>query len=113
MILRMVHKGVLVCTQIHTDYTLFLQHLHIDTLTIISFSSIYGQEMGVVLCLVELSNTILSHIGLTSNTSDKPILFLSTESSPCPKITLLSLGTQQRRMVSRGVDSSLWHLHYA
>lgn len=113
MILRMVHKGVLVCTQIHTDYPLFLQHLHIDTLTIISFSSIYGQEMGVVLCLVELSNTILSHIGLTSNTSDKPILFLSTESSPCPKITLLSLGTQQRRMVNRGVDSSLWHLHYA
>lgn len=30
MILRMVHKGVLVCTQIHTDYPLFLQHLHID-----------------------------------------------------------------------------------
>lgn len=88
-------------------------HAHRHTLTTGSFSSIYGQEMGVVLCLVELSNTILSHIGLTSNTSDKPILFLSTESSPCPKITLLSLGTQQRRMVSRGVDSSLWHLQYA
>lgn len=69
--------------------------------------------MGVVLCLVELSNTILSHIGLTSNTSDKPIQFLSTESSPCPKITLLSLGTRQRRMVRRAVDSSLWHLQYA
>ncbi|CAF92938.1 unnamed protein product, partial [Tetraodon nigroviridis] len=50
---------------------------------------------------------------LTSNTSDKPILFPSTASSPCPKITLLSLGSQQRRMVSRGVDSSLWHLQYA
>lgn len=105
---------VCLCAHRYTQIILFfLQHLHIDTLTIISFSSIYGQEMGVVLCLVELSNTILSHIGLTSNTSDKPILFLSTESSPCPKITLLSLGTQQRRMVSRGVDSSLWHLHYA
>lgn len=31
MILRMVHKGVLVCTQIHTDYPLFfatLAHRH-------------------------------------------------------------------------------------
>lgn len=65
-----------------------------------SFSSIYGQEMGIVLCLVELSNTILSHISLTSNTSDKPILFLSTESSPCPKITLLSLETQRSWAVS-------------
>lgn len=107
MILRIVQMVVLVyihrqsffntCTQTHTD----------------SFFSIYGLEMEVVLCLVELSSTILSHIGLTSNTSDKPILFLSTESSPCPKITLLSLGTKQRRMVSRGVDSSLWHLQYA
>lgn len=114
MILIMVHMGVLLCTQIHihTD-TISQTHAHRHTLTTGSFSSIYGQEMGVVLCVVELSNTILSHIGLTSNTSDKPILFLSTESSPCPKITLLSLGTQQRRMVSRGVDSSLWHLQYA
>lgn len=114
MILRMAHMGVLVCTQIHIHtHTLSPTHAHRHTLTTGSFFSIYGQEMRVVLCLVELSNTILSHIGLTSNTSDKPILFLSTESSPCPKITLLSLGTQQRRMVSRGVDSSLWHLQYA
>lgn len=114
MILRVMCKGVFMCTQtrIHTD-THSQTHAPRHTLTSGSFSSIYGQEMGVVLCLVELSNTILSHIGLTSNTSDKPILFLSTESSPCPKITLLSLGTQQRRMVSRGVDSSLWHLPYA
>lgn len=55
----------------------------------------------VELRLLELSSTILSHIGLTSNTSDKPILSLPTESSPCPKITLLSPGSQQRRMVSR------------
>lgn len=89
------------------------KHACRHTLTTGSFSSIYGQEIGVVRCLVELSNTILSHIGLTSNTSDKPILSLPTESSPCPKITLLSLGSQQRRMVSRGVDSSLWHLQYA
>lgn len=115
MILRMAHMGVLVCAQIHTrtDSLSQTHAQHRHTLTTGSFFSIYGQEMGVVLCLVELSNTILSHIGLTSNTSDKPILFLSTESSPCPKITLLSLGTQQRRMVSRGVDSSLWHLQYA
>lgn len=114
MILRIMCKGVFMGTQtrIHTD-TYCQTHALRHTLTTGSFSSIYGQEMGVVLCLVELSNTILSHIGLTSNTSDKPILFLSTESSPCPKITLLSLGTQQRRMVSRGVDSSLWHLPYA
>lgn len=113
-ILRIMCKGVFMCTQthIHTD-THSQTHALRHTLTTGSFSSIYGQEMGVVLCLVELSNTILSHIDLTSNTSDKPILFLSTESSPCPKITLLSLGTQQRRMVSRGVDSSLWHLPYA
>lgn len=110
MILRVMHMGVLVCAQIHKQ-RLFLENMHADTHG--SFSSIYGQEMGVVRCLVELSNTILSHIGLTSNTSDKPILSLPTESSPCPKITLLSLGSQQRRMVSRGVDSSLWHLQYA
>lgn len=100
-------------TYTYTQRAFSQTHAHRHTLSTGSFSSIYGQEMGVVLCLVELSNTILSHIGLTSNTSDKPILFLSTESSPCPKITLLSLGTQQRRMVSRGVDSSLWHLQYA
>lgn len=107
MILRIVQMAVLV---LHTDPVSSIERTqtHID-----SFFSIYGLEMEVVLCLVELSSTILSHIGLTSNTSDKPILFLSTESSPCPKITLLSLGTQQRRMVSRGVDSSLWHLQYA
>lgn len=99
-------------THTHTSYSLSM-HACRHTLSTGSVSSIYGLEMGVVLCLVELSSTILSHIGLTSNTSDKPILFLSTESSPCPKITLLSLGTQQRRMVSRGVDSSLWHLQYA
>lgn len=86
------------------------RHSHMTTA---SFSSISCLEMGVMLCLSERSSTILSHIGLTSNTSDKPILFPSTESSPCPKITLLSLGSQQRRMVSRGVDSSLWHLQYA
>lgn len=109
----MVRMGVLVHTQIY-KYTGRLSPTHADTrLATGSFSAIYGLEMGVVLCLVELSSTILSHIGLTSNTSDKPILFLSTESSPCPKITLLSLGTQQRWMVSRGVDSSLWHLQYA
>lgn len=107
MILRMLHMGVFVCV------CSWRYSLPCNTHTTASFSSIYGQEMGVVLCLVELSNTILSHIGLTSNTSDKPILFLSTESSPCPKITLLSLGTQQRRMVSSGVDSSLWHLQCA
>lgn len=107
MILRIVQMAVLV---LHTESLSSIEctQTHID-----SFFSIYGLEMEVVLCLVELSSTILSHIGLTSNTSDKPILFLSTESSPCPKITLLSLGTQQRRMVSRGVDSSLWHLQYA
>ena len=86
------------------------RHSH---MTSSSFSSISCLEMGVMLCLSELSSTILSHIGLTSNTSDKPILFPSTESSPCPKITLLSLGSQQRRMVSRGVDSSLWHPQHA
>lgn len=103
-------NGAYGCACVHRyTQTRFLKH----TNTTGSFPSIYGLEMGVVLCLVELSNTILSHIGLTSNTSDKPILFLSTESSPCPKITLLSLGTQQRRMVSRNVDSSLWHLQYA
>lgn len=86
-------------------------HKHTYTHFTSSFSSIYGLEMEIV--LVELSNTILSRISLTSNTNDKPILCLSTESSPCPKITLLSLETQQRRVVSSGVDFSLWHLQYA
>lgn len=41
MILRMVHKGVLVCTQIHTDYPLFLQHLHTDTHSLSSLSLLF------------------------------------------------------------------------
>lgn len=111
---RMVQTCVLFFAHKHTDTFFFSIHAGRHTLTATSsFSSIYGLEMGVELCLVELSSTILSHIGLTSNTSDKPILFLPTESSPCPKITLLSLGSQQRRMVSRvlipafGIDSML------
>lgn len=112
---RMVQMCAFFFAHKHTD-TLFFFSIHAGRHTLMatgSFSSIYGLEMGVELCLVELSSTILSHIGLTSNTSDKPILFLPTESSPCPKITLLSLGSQQRRMVSRvlipafGINSML------
>lgn len=91
----------------------FFLNTQTHSLATVSYPAIYGLEMEEVLCLVELSNTILSHIGLTSNASDKPIRFLSTESSPCPKITLLSVGSQKRRMVSRAVDSSLWHRQYA
>lgn len=120
MMHRKVDMSVCICTQrcrSHTHkYTQsdFLRQTHTHRLIFyIFFSSIYGKEMAEVLCLVELSNIILSHIGLTSNTCDKPILLPSTESSPCPKITLLSLGTLQRGMLSRGVDSHHWHLQYA
>lgn len=112
----LLYMSNLIYTRVYeqaSTYIVRIKYVQAHSRTTIFFSSIYCLEMGVMLCLFELSSTIPSHIGLTSNTSDKPIVFLSTESSPCPKITLLSLGSQQSRMVSRGVDSSLWHLQYA
>lgn len=114
MILRMAHTGVLVCTRLHAHMDILFLNTCTWALTHYWLGFLYlWPGNGSRLCLVELCSTILSHVALTSNTTDKPILFLSTESSPCPKITLFSLEIQQRWMVSRGVDSSLWHLQFA
>lgn len=55
-------------------------HTHIQRLTHTHYQLILfylWPGNGSSAMSVELNNTILSHIGLTSNTSDKPILFLS------------------------------------
>lgn len=50
-----------------------------------SFWSISGPAMLAEACVDELSNTILSHTGLTSSTSDKPILFPAPSHHHVPK----------------------------
>lgn len=76
-----------------------------------SFWSISGPAMLVEACVDELSNTILSHTGLTSSTSDKPILFLHRVITMSQNHIILC--PEPAPADVRDVDSSLWHLYSA